>query len=94
MIAGSPGAQRFGFAALRRLRFAAQTYDGVGIISVRLVHPECRGENVENQKDRRSKRRRAKEAERPISSAYPVIDNDLARDNIENDLTQADLQDV
>ena len=32
--------------------------------------------------------------ERPISKAYPVIDTDLARDNIENDLTDADLQDL
>ncbi len=33
-------------------------------------------------------------AEKPISKAYPVIDNDLARDNVENDLTAADIQDV
>ena len=32
--------------------------------------------------------------EKPISDVYPVIDNDLARDNIENDLTSADLQDL
>lgn len=32
--------------------------------------------------------------EKPISGIYPVIDNDLARDNIENDLTAADLQDL
>lgn len=32
--------------------------------------------------------------ERPISSVYPAIDNDLARDNIENDLSAADLQDL
>lgn len=32
--------------------------------------------------------------ERPISSVYPVIDNDLARDNVENDITDADLQDL
>ena len=32
--------------------------------------------------------------ERPISPAYPVIDTDLARDNIENDLSAADLQDL
>lgn len=25
---------------------------------------------------------------------YPVIDTDLARDNLENDLTAADLQDL
>lgn len=32
--------------------------------------------------------------EKPISEVYPVIDNDLARDNAENDLTAADLQDM
>ena len=32
--------------------------------------------------------------ERPISPFYSVIDNDLARDNIENDLTSADFQDL
>lgn len=32
--------------------------------------------------------------ERPISATYPVIDTDLARDNLENDLSAADLQDV
>jgi len=30
----------------------------------------------------------------PISSAYPVIDSDLARDNIQNDIPEADLQDI
>ena len=32
--------------------------------------------------------------EKPISEVYPAIDNDLARDNIENDLTAADIQDL
>lgn len=32
--------------------------------------------------------------EKPISPAYSTIDNDLARDNIENDLSAADLQDL
>lgn len=32
--------------------------------------------------------------EKPISSAYSVIDTDLARDNIENNLSAADLQDL
>ena len=31
--------------------------------------------------------------EKPISHNYPAIDNDLARDNLENDLTAADLED-
>ena len=34
------------------------------------------------------------EDERPISPAHGIIDNDLARDNLENDLTAADRQDV
>lgn len=33
-------------------------------------------------------------AERPISEAYREIDNDLARDNLENDIPLADLQDL
>ncbi len=33
-------------------------------------------------------------SERPISEAYAVIDNDLARDNLENDIPAADLQDL
>ncbi len=32
--------------------------------------------------------------EKPIPDVYPVIDTDLARDNVENDLTAADLQDL
>lgn len=35
------------------------------------------------------------QAERPIPpEIYPVIDNDLARDNVENDLPAADLQEL
>lgn len=34
------------------------------------------------------------EADKPISSVYPVIDTDLGRDNIENDIPEADLQDL
>lgn len=33
-------------------------------------------------------------AEKPIASVYKEIDNDLARDNLENDITAADLQDM
>ena len=32
-------------------------------------------------------------AEKPVSRAYREIDTDLARDNLENDITAADLQD-
>lgn len=32
--------------------------------------------------------------DKPISPVYPVIDNDLARDNIENDIPAADLEDL
>ena len=32
--------------------------------------------------------------ERPVSDSYPVIDTDLARDNVENDIPAADLEDL
>lgn len=32
--------------------------------------------------------------EKPISSAYSTIDTDLGRDNLENNTSQADLQDL
>ena len=32
--------------------------------------------------------------EKPISKAHGIIDTDLARDNLENDLPMADLQDL
>ena len=32
--------------------------------------------------------------EKPISRAHGIIDTDLARDNLENDMTFADLQDL
>lgn len=34
------------------------------------------------------------EIELPISKSYPVIDTDLARDNIENNMPASDLQDL
>ncbi|MGM9661492.1 MAG: hypothetical protein ACI3WR_00165 [Oscillospiraceae bacterium] len=38
--------------------------------------------------------KRPRRGEKPISGVYPVIDNDLARDNIENDIPAADLEDL
>lgn len=32
--------------------------------------------------------------EKPISKAYSTIETDLARDNLENDLSKADLEDL
>ena len=34
------------------------------------------------------------ELERPISRGHGPLDNDLARDNLENDIPFADLQDL
>ena len=34
------------------------------------------------------------EQEKPISPIYSTIDNDLARDNLENDVTAADLDEL
>ena len=33
-------------------------------------------------------------SEKPVADVYKVIDNDLARDNLENDIPEADLQDL
>ncbi len=35
-----------------------------------------------------------REREKPVPDIYPVIDSDLGRDNVENDITAADLQDL
>lgn len=43
--------------------------------------------------DRQESRRQHSSGETPISSAYPEIDNDLARDNLENDIPECDLPD-
>ena len=41
------------------------------------------------------KKRKPDKLERPIPpKIYPVVDNDLARDNIENDIPAADLKDL
>ena len=51
---------------------------------------------MEDSKLRPRRRRRQPETtERPVpSEIYPIIDNDLARDNIENDLPAADLNEL
>lgn len=36
----------------------------------------------------------ADKTEAPVPDIYPVLDTDLARDNIENDISAADLQDL
>ena len=43
---------------------------------------------------RSGKRDEVFHTERPISKAYKVLDNDLARDNVENDMPEADLRDI
>lgn len=47
--------------------------------------------NGEKTSDSQQKPRKT---ERPISKIYPTIDNDLARDNVENDIPAADLEDL
>lgn len=42
----------------------------------------------------KGKKRISNKTENLISKHYPVIYTDLARDNIENDLTSADKQDL
>ena len=54
------------------------------------ANPIITGTNGPNQKVFHTK---PFKEEKPISSAYQSIDTDLARDNLENDIPFADLQD-
>ena len=56
-----------------------------------LVNPIIAGTESPTQKVWHSK---SYSQEKPVSSAYLSIDNDLARDNLENDIPEADLQDI
>lgn len=59
------------------------------------AHPIIAGTNPPSQKVFHSTPHSTRQsADKPISKVYPVIDTDLARDNIENDITDADLQDL
>ena len=44
--------------------------------------------------DRKVELPRRGKLEKPIPSVYPVLDTDLARDNVENDIPAADLEDL
>ena len=49
---------------------------------------------TEKQKNQSGQNKQQQKKEKPVSRIYPVLDNDLARDNVENDITAADLQDL
>jgi len=57
------------------------------------VNPIIAGTHAPSQKVYHSTPHSDK-SEKPISKAYSTIDTDLARDNLENDITYADLQDM
>lgn len=44
--------------------------------------------------DNRPKQGRLPRQEKPIPDVYPALDTDLARDNLENDIPAADLEDL
>ncbi len=50
---------------------------------------------MEPKNKRKKKQLIFDDGDKPIpEDAYPVIDTDLARDNVENDLPAADLEDL
>lgn len=55
------------------------------------VNPIITGTTAPSQKVFHS---RPHSVDKPIASVYSTIDTDLARDNLENDITAADLQDM
>ena len=56
-----------------------------------VVRPIIAGTHAPSQKVYHTK---PHSQEKPIASVYSAIDTDLARDNLENDITAADLQDM
>lgn len=59
------------------------------------INPIIAGTKAPNQKVFHSTPFQAKQnIEKPVSGIYPAIDTDLGRDNIENDISDADLQDL
>ncbi len=59
------------------------------------VHPIFGVNDMEQYKQKDEKGREVKPLERPIPpKIYPVIDTDLARDNVEADLPAADRQEL
>lgn len=58
------------------------------------ANPIIAGTEAPELKVYHTKPHSARYKEKPISDAYAVIDTDLARDNLENDITAADLQDL
>ena len=59
---------------------------------------EAKGGIAKKAKKQRAKQPRPGERniipEHPIPDVYPELDTDLARDNLENDIPAADLQDL
>ena len=58
------------------------------------ANPIIAGTSAPSMKVYHTKPFSAAKHEKPVSDVYPVIDTDLARDNIENDMTFADKQDL
>lgn len=62
------------------------------------ANPVIAGTKAPNQKVYHtapiSQNRYPRRGDKPIPNVYAVIDNDLARDNLENDIPAADLQDL
>lgn len=48
----------------------------------------------ERRADPKTTKERSGKEEKPVSQVYPVLDNDLARDNVENHIPAADLEDL
>ncbi len=56
--------------------------------------PIIAGTHSPNLKVYHGKPRAKDRYEKPVPDIYPVIDNDLGRDNLENDIPAADIQDL
>ncbi len=62
--------------------------DGKGNTRPQRPRAEAQGKTVQGKRNTDGLQ------EKPISGAYSTIDTDLARDNLENDIPAADLEDL
>lgn len=73
---------------------AVPEIQGKAKLSNEKANPIISGTSAPNLKTFHSKPHKKDNAERPISQLHGIIDTDLGRDNLENDITNADLQDL
>lgn len=73
---------------------AVPEMQGKAKLSAKKANPVISGTKAPSLKVYHSRPHGGDTADRPMSEAYSEIDTDLGRDNLENDIPYADMQDL